>query len=126
MLEQNKKHFNKLFDEFHEVKYKEEWANGTGYLNGFVRDDEAFSNSNKVKFYDGYGRRCIGIKKDNNIAVIFERYSDNDDVLVCNLSNEFIYNFKKEHKILCEGNLYGKFHNREESVFRIYMDFLNK
>ena len=68
------------------VEFKDDWKNGTGYLDGAMRDATMISgpHGSVVKFIDNFGRRAIAIKTRFGNVVIFQRYTDRDQVFAMN------------------------------------------
>lgn len=73
---------NQLFNEFFDliaangkIEFKEEWNNGTGYLDGAVTDkDINFDEDGCAVTVDSYGRKIIILRTPLDNVVIFERY----------------------------------------------------
>lgn len=74
---------NQLFNEFfdlvaaeNKIEFKEEWNNGTGYLDGAVDDkDINFDKDGCAVTVDNYGRKVIILRTPLDNIVVFERYS---------------------------------------------------
>ncbi len=75
-----------MFDKLYSLagvdqEYDEAWANGTGYLNGLVEQNDKIPRV-KIRVFrsiDTDGRRII----NTPWGVIFERYNDGSEVYVC-------------------------------------------
>lgn len=71
--------FNEFFDQVaaeNKIEFKEEWNNGTGYLDGAVDDkDINFDKDGCAVTVDSYGRKIIILRTPLDNVVIFERYS---------------------------------------------------
>lgn len=74
------------------LQCKPEWANGTGYFNHAVYDEELKTQiplGDRGTFVDGYGRKALVLHTRLGIAVVFERYSEGSTALVCNADDGF-------------------------------------
>ncbi len=79
--------FLAIWEKATEVAFNPEWHNGTGYFNNCVKDLLFKQQENCVwKFTDTSGRKAIVFNNDNAICVVFQRYSDRQDILVYNSS----------------------------------------
>lgn len=72
--------FNASFEEIRsngaELKFRTSWKNGTGYLDGIVKDQQlGLKNGEQAVFVDDYGRRAIVTRTRFGNVVIFERYT---------------------------------------------------
>lgn len=84
--------FTRLFDStLCGITFKEEWKNGTGYLDGLREEDLQFFVNEKtrvetVRTIDDYGRRVLIIVGHGcRNQVFFERYSKEGTVIVSNI-----------------------------------------
>lgn len=85
------KTFSNLFDYIkEEVPFNPDWANGTGYFDGLSRNTKLLKleNGQRVKAVDEHGRRLIIVGTRLGNCVVFERYSDNANIIVCNLPHQ--------------------------------------
>lgn len=69
------------------VEYSTKWENGTGYLDGVVRDTTiVFDDNGYAKSTTTKGRRMVIVKTVKGNIVIFERYTDpHSTVVVSNM-----------------------------------------
>lgn len=66
------------------VEYKADWANGTGYFDGAVKDDLGLKPGEQVKFIDDEGRNGIITNTLFGNVVVFQRHIPNgaDDIVI--------------------------------------------
>lgn len=69
------------------IDYSEEWANGTGYLDGAVHEDLCL-HGETVASETPDGRKIIIHATKHGNVVLFQRYSDNANVIVYNVPRE--------------------------------------
>lgn len=65
------------------IAFNAAWANGTGYFDGAVAEEIEAGEVRQCK--DNLGRQLVLIGTPVGTCVVFERYSDNKEKLVCNL-----------------------------------------
>jgi hypothetical protein len=65
------------------VGFKPEYHNGTGYLDSVVTKLK-LNQGEVAKMVDDNGRRCIMVGTLFGTVVVFQRYPDNTDKIVCN------------------------------------------
>lgn len=91
--------FNASFEEIRsngaELKFRTSWKNGTGYLDGIVKDQIAdLEIGGQAVFIDDYGRRAIVTRTRFGNVVVFERYTPKPEraiVVVQNAPTEVGY-----------------------------------
>lgn len=66
------------------VEYNSDWANGTGYFDGVVKDDLGLKPGEQVKFVDDEGRNAIVTNTLFGNVVVFQRHipRDADDIVI--------------------------------------------
>ena len=91
--------FNASFEEIRsngaELQFRTSWKNGTGYLDGIVKDQQlGLEIGQQAVFVDDYGRRAIVTATRFGNVVVFERYSPKPEravVVVQNAPHEIGY-----------------------------------
>lgn len=69
------------------VEFNQRWANGTGYLNGAIYDEQLAASmqmGEAVAFVDDFGRKAVLFKLPLGQIVLFERYIESAGPVVCN------------------------------------------
>ena len=93
--------FNTSFEEIRangaELQFRASWKNGTGYLDGIVKDQIAdLEIGQQAVFVDDYGRRAIVTVTRFGNVVVFERYTPKPEraiVVVQNAPTEVTHLF---------------------------------
>ena len=91
--------FNNRFEEIRatgkKLRFGARWKNGTGYLDGIVKDQAiGLGVGEQAVFVDDYGRRAIVTNTRFGNVVVFERYApkpEKDIVVVQNSPTEITY-----------------------------------
>ena len=75
--------FNATFDSINTVvEFNPKWKNGTGYFDHAVEDSPVSVMS---KTTDDHGRKIILVPTPVGNAVVFQRFKNDDSVVVCNI-----------------------------------------
>ena len=95
--------FTKAFDKAIAIDFNKDWSNGTGYFDHAVVGEHApkVGNGKMVKAVTPTGRRILIVGTRIGNAVIFDRYSDRQDVFVHNMPTSLKHGFVVDDGVIC-------------------------